>query len=160
MKIWLVSVLVVALISIVLSCLFPFGKVQKTVSKSIGIALIVIIVSPLVGLFEGGVASCSDSFDFICKEDYDYIEYSNGYLIECLSLDIKKQLSNDGFDNSDVTIDFTTNNDQILINNLTVKVKVDVIENENEHIDKCKKIVSSVKKKLELPEEKIIVIFE
>jgi len=160
MKSWLICVLCVALISIIVSGLLPNGKTQKVVNKSIGIAFLVIIFSPIISFFNGGMNSLQNQFDFSYKEDYEYVDYSNEYLIKCISLDIKKQLSSDGFHNADVSIDFTTNNDEILINNVIVNVSHGVIESETEHINKCKKIVSCVKKYLDLPEEKIIVIFE
>lgn len=154
-KNWIISLLIVGVVSSLVQILIHGGKSERTVKKCTGIVLALAIISPLPVVF-GKALNIDEALDYFYNPDSGYGEYTKDYLLDILSDKIKLQLSEQGITGAGVAIDATGSGAETEINFVIIKLPQDVIVGNDEHINK-RKIINAVKEVISIEEDKIII---
>ena len=152
---WIISLLLVGVVSSLVQILTHGGKSEKTVKKCTGIALALVIMAPLPALLKGfGAIGGTDGF---YETDVGYENYTKEYLLNIITRRVEENLEKIGIDGASVALDATGSGAETDINFVIVKLPPGVIDENQPHINKCKQIIDAVREAVNLPDERIII---
>lgn len=155
MKTYIISILGVAVLGIIIDIIMPNGSINKYIKSIYSIFIVAVIIGPLINLI-----SRKDNIDLIYKDylvDEKIINYINEYKVNSIENNIKYQLKEEGFDGIDILIEYSTENNELILNFCKVNLTNLEISADKQHINNYEFITEIVKKYTGLIDEEIII---
>ena len=155
-KNWIISLVVVGIVSATLKMFTEGGKNRKTVEKCAGIVLSLVIIAPIPAIL-GKAKNWQQSLEYIYSEDVNYNAYTENYLEKILSDEIEENLREAGFDRATAEIDGSINQYALDVKYVIIKLNDEVLDDENAHIHNREKAIEAVMKVMEIEKSRIVV---
>lgn len=147
---WIVSIVGIVFLGVLVDIVAPNGKTNAVIKCVFGIFTLVVMVSPVIGLFKR-------DWNIDMDIQYDWLEDIEEEKIVDLEQRVGDYLTNNGVP-CVVEINGKLVANCINISNVIIYISKSVLNNMDEHINKYKHITSMVKNVVEVDEE--IVIYE
>ena len=155
MKGYILSILGIVLAGVFIDIIVPSGKINKYIRSIYSIFVVAVLLNPLINFL-------SNHRDFTVKyKEYELSEKLLNYIYEMRvktqEENLKNLFSNEGFDNIDIKLSFSSENDELKYNSCKVNLKNVVIDKDMQHINKYEFIKKIIKEYTNLSDEEIII---
>lgn len=152
---YILSVLGIVIAGILIDILIPFGSINKYIRGVYSIFVVAVLTNPIIKLLK-------KTQDFtISYEEYNVnqnlLDYINTKKVESLEKNLKQIFEVNGFSNIDITLEFSTVNNELRYNLCKINIKNLVISADKQHINKYEFIKNVVKENTNLTNEGIII---
>ena len=133
----------------------PSGKINKYIKSIYSIFVVAVLLSPMINFL-------SKNHDFTIKyKDVELnsklIEYIHSMKSKSMETDLENYLDAEGFKNIDITLTFSSENNEFKYNSCKISLKNMVIETDKQHINKYEFIKTIVQENTNLSYEEIII---
>lgn len=154
---YILSILGIVVAGIIIDIIVPSGNINKYIKSIYAIFVVAVILSPLINYL-------NKEHDLtIHYDDYQVSEQLLNYIskqkISSLEQQIENGLDEEGFDNVDIKINYSIENNELSINSCMVNLQNLVIVADKQHINKYEFIIEVVQKYTNLTEE-VIIFYE
>ncbi len=156
MKTYILGILGIVLAGILIEIVVPSGEINKYIKSVFSIFVIAVILSPIVTILNKG-----KEFNFNYSSvnlDLTLSTYIANKKIDSIKNEIKTELENDGITNFDIYIDYSIENDKMVIISSTINLKNMTSLTDKQHINNYEKIKSVVLEKTGLTEKELVWI--
>lgn len=154
--VWILSVIIVCIISALLQLFLHGGKTESTVKKGIGIVLTFMIISPLPAIL-GNLRNFDEVFNSNYEFDVGFVDYTNTYIVKCIEKNLEQEIDNIGIHGATVMLDAEYIDGELSVKNIIINLDKSVIDEKFEHINKYTAIRNAVKNNFDISEEKIVI---
>ena len=155
---WIMSILGIVIIGTLIDLILPSGRIGKYIKSIFATVTVLVIVLPIPSLIKNNFKIENGNLitpEFILDENY--IDYANKIKMQYLAKGVETVLAEDGLRNVKVTIDGTSDKNNIIIKSVTVNLKNLVIDEDKQHINKYELIRESVTKYLNVEKDAVII---
>lgn len=155
MKNYIISILGIIVIGILIETIIPSGQINKYIKSIYAVFVVAVLINPLFTFFKQSKEIVLHYEDYEINKSLLNFVYTN----ECQQVEenIEKTLLDAGFENVDVVLAFSIENNEIRYNSCQVDLKNLVILDKAEHINKYELITKTIKDKTNLTEEEIVI---
>ena len=140
---------------VLIEIIIPSGEINKYIKGIFSIFVVAVLLSPLVNFLN---KTNNFSFEFqeqqIDQKLLNYIYSSKAKSLETL---LETILFEQGFENVDIVLEFSIENDTLKYNSCKINLKNMVILPDKQHINKYEFIKEVVKENIDISEERIII---
>ena len=159
MKAWIISVAAVGVLTVLLELLLIEGQVKKYITGFVRLLLIITMISPLIKLVGGEINFDIESETEAVSNNYEYYEdYVGNMRIEKAKNAIYEDLITEGFCIQDIVINYHRDAYYtLLIDEVVINVDCSCINENLSNIILKNKVMSIVRERLDISEEKIII---
>ena len=152
---YILSILGIVVAGVFIDIIVPSGSINKYIRGIYSIFVVAVLVSPIMKLL-------NKTNDFTIKyEDYnlntDLLSYIYTMRATSLETNMEKALTEEGFSNIDIILNFSIENDELQYNSCEINLKNLVISSDKQHINKYEFIKEVVKVNTNLTDEEIII---
>ena len=147
---WLISIVGVVFLGVMVDIITPEGKTNNFIKSIFAIIVFYIIVTPIINLFD---SEHSWAIEDVALQD-SYLESVSGTKIDTLEIELQKLIMDKGYE-CFVEIDGSMYGNSISINNITVFLPDNVLNEGDKHINNCKVITQLIKEKVGVEEDEI-----
>ena len=152
---YILTILGIVIAGLLIDIILPFGSINKYIKGVYSLFVVAVLVNPIVKFLKR-------TQDFtISYEEYninkDLLDYIYNKKVLSLETDLEEILSNNGFSNIDITLEFSIQNNELTYNSCKVNLKNLVISADKQHINKYEFITNIVKENTNLTNERIII---
>lgn len=151
---YILSILGIVIAGVFIDIIVPNGAISKYIKSIYSIFVVAVLISPIVKFL-------NKNHDFTVKyEEYhveaELLNYIHSMRAENLEENLVALLSNEGFNNIDIILSFSTENNQLKYNSCKINLKNLEISLDKQHINKYEFIKEVIKKNTNLTDEEII----
>jgi len=155
MKAYILSILGIVVTSVFIDIIIPSGTISKYIKSIFSIFVVAILLNPLIKFL-------NQKQDFTIKyEEYivddKLLSYIHKAKTSATEKNIEKSLDEDGFDNVDIILNFSLENNVLTYKSCVVNLKNLVILADKQHINKYEFIKGFVREQTGLTDEEIII---
>ncbi len=154
MKAYILSVLGIVIIGVIIDIIIPSGSINKYIKSVYAIFVVAVLISPIINLINK-----NQGFNFQ-YEDFEInsslLNYINSQKANSIENDIKNRLKNEGYDNIDIIINYSQENNEFKLISCLINLQNVVISSDKQHINKYEFIREVVKEITNLADEVII----
>ena len=151
---YVLSILGIVMAGVIIDIVIPSGAISKYIKGVYSIFVVIVLINPLVNIL-----SKANSFS-LNYNDYQANEKLLNYIFSSKTKElenrIEKELTEQGFENVDIVLVYSIENEEIIYNSCSVNIKNMSISSDKQHINKYEFIVKVVKNHTNLTEEEII----
>lgn len=152
---YILSILGIIIAGIFIDILMPNGQINKYIKSIYSVFVVAVLLNPLIYFFnnKNEIKFTYTNFEI----DQELISYIHQEKIEEVEENIKKTLSNNGFKNIDVKINYSTDNNTLSYNSCSLNLSNLVMDEKVQHINKYEFIKDVVGSLTALTDEEIII---
>lgn len=152
---YILSVLGIVVAGVFIDVIIPSGAINKYIKSIFSIFVVAVLVSPIIKIM-------NKTKDFTVKyQDYEInenlLDYIYGKQVSSQEKMIEDILFEEGYQNVDIILNFSIENDELKYNSCLIKLKNLVITADKQHINKYEFIKNVVKDNTYLTDEEIII---
>ena len=152
---YILSVLGIIVAGVFIDIIIPSGTINKYIKSIYSIFVVAVLVSPIIKIM-------TKTKDFTVKyQDYEINENLLNYIYEkqvsSHETSIENILHEEGFQNVDIILNFSIDNDKLQYNSCSINLKNLVISADKQHINKYEFIKNVVKENTDLTYEEILI---
>lgn len=151
---YILSILGITMAGVMLDIIIPSGNTSKYIKSLFGIFVLAVIISPVVKFLNNNHDFKLEYIDY--EVNQTLLNYINNQKIIALSENIEGELENNGFNNIDIKINYSTEDNILIYNSCEINLKNLVIVEDKQHINKYEFIIEVVKTHTSLTDEVII----
>lgn len=145
MKGYILSILGVVVVGILVDVIIPSGKINKFIKSIYAIFVVMIIISPIINLFNRHKDFNFSYNDYTTSQPL--LNYLNKQKLNGYQKSIISTLDEAGIKNVDIYFDYSLENDNLLLNSCTINLKNMSTSENFQHTNKYEfiiKVVTSV----------------
>ncbi len=145
MKGYILSILGVVVVGILVDVIIPSGKMNKFIKSVYSIFVVLIIISPIIKLFNKHKDFNFNYNDYTISQPL--LNYINKQKLTAYKNDIISALNNEGLTGVDLEFNYSLENDKLILNSCTVNLKNLSISSNFTHTNKYEfisKVVTTV----------------
>ena len=157
MKGYILSILGIVIAGIFIDIIVPDGTINKYIKSIFSIFVVAVLISPLIKFLSNKDIYTLHYDDYQINEKL--IGYINNQTIKSIENKIKNTLEQEGFSGIDINLNYSTNNNEIIINFCEINLKNLSITSDKQNINKYEFISGVVKENTNLAEE-VILFYE
>ena len=152
---YILSVLGIVVSGIIIDIIIPTGSMSKYIKSIYSVFVVAVLIMPLIKFLNN-----NNGFELIYT-DYELQENLLTYIyqnkVDNLEIEIEKHFSNEGFNLIDIEIDFSIENNELIIKSCLTNLENLSISSGCEHINKYEFIKEVVTKFTNLSSEDITI---
>ena len=152
---YILSILGIIVIGILIDVIVPNGAINKYIKSIYSIFVVAVLINPIFGLVKKAEDFTLKYQDF--TTDQKLLEYIYSKKAAAFESEIELALSQEGFLNVDIILNYSIENDNLSYSTCVVNLKNIAINEDKQHINKYEFIKSVVKEKTNLTYEEIII---
>jgi len=152
---YILSILGVVVAGILIDIIMPSGTINKYIKSIYSIFIVAVIISPIIKFITNNKDFKFDYNEYQISEKL--LEYIYNKQVDEQEKNIEILLSNEGFSNIDININFSIENNEIIYKNCDINLKNMVIDSDKQHINSYEYIKEVVSKQLNLKSEEIVM---
>lgn len=151
---YILSILGIVVAGVFIDIIVPSGTINKYIKSIYAIFVLAVIISPVIKFFNDNQGFSLNYQEYEINENL--MNYINKNKIESMQKNIVLDLEDEGFNNIDIIINYSINNNELSINSCTINLKNLVISSDKQHINKYEIIKEVVRKHTNLADEEMI----
>lgn len=152
---YILSILGIVVVGILFDVIIPSGSISKYIKSIYAIFVVAVIISPVVNFL-----SNKNEIDFNYQEyqiDSKLINYINTQKVKSLENEIESELKENGYENVDIKLDFSYENEEIKYISCIINLKNLLLKDGQAHINKYEFIKNVVKEKTNMTFEEMLI---
>lgn len=155
MKGYILSILGIVIAGVFIDIIVPTGTINKYIKSIYSIFVVAVLMNPLIKFL-------NKKHNFTIKyQEYNIndnlLNYIHNMRASSLETNIEKALKEEGFDNVDIILNFSIENNVLNYNSCTINLQNLVIQADKQHINKYEFIKGVVRENTGLTDEEMIV---
>jgi len=139
---------------VIIDIIVPSGTINKYIKSVYSIFVVAVLLSPIMKFLKSSENISLNYSEYEISESL--LNYIHKKQVEETENNVETELSNEGFANINIKIDFSSKNNELLFNSCTVFLENVVIDLDKQHINKYEFIREVVNKHTNLTHEVII----
>ena len=152
---YILSVLGIIIAGVLIDIIVPSGNINKYIKGVYSIFVVAVILNPIIKFFNKNYDLTVHYNEININNDLlNYIFNSRAKIYET---ELENEFKEQGFNNIDIIINFSIENNELKINSCVANLKNLVISKDKQHINKYEFIKKTIKDKLKLTDERIII---
>ena len=157
---YILTLLGVAILSVLIDVIMPSGKMQKFVKSMFSILILTAIIMPIISLINSDFNLTSSYKNEIIKVDTDFLDATNKKIYKQIETSIETEIKNIGYSNVLINITFETNNYSTKISNVQIDISNIEINKNKPHKEIKSDILDIVYKYISYNKEIDIIFIE
>ena len=152
---YILSILGIIIAGVIIDIIIPSGSINKYIKGIYSIFVVAVLISPLVR-FLNKTRDFKISYQEY-KVDAELLKYIYSMRASSTEENLENLLSNEGFLNIDIILEFSIQNEKLEYNSCKVNLKNMVISSDKQHINKYEFIKKIIKENTNLTDERIVI---
>ena len=151
---YILSILGIVIAEVVIDVIIPSGNISKYIKSIFSIFVIVVLLAPIINFINNFKGVNLDTNNL--KPDEKLLNFIYKSQVISKEQTIEKELGNNGLNDIDIELNFSTENNELKINSCIVILKNMTNNSDNQHIDIYQNIYEVVNKYTGLNNKEII----
>ncbi|MBR1987855.1 MAG: hypothetical protein IKA36_02325 [Clostridia bacterium] len=151
---YILSILGIVIAEVVIDVIIPSGNISKYIKSIFSIFVIVVLLAPIINFINNFKGVNLDTNNL--KPDEKLLNFIYKSQVISKEQTIEKELGNNGLNDIDIKLNFSTENNELKINSCIVILKNMTNNSDNQHIDIYQNIYEVVNKYTGLNNKEII----
>ena len=151
---YILSILGIVIAGIIIDIILPTGTISKYIKSIYSIFVVAVLLMPLINFLNKNNGFKLNYTDYELQENL--INFISTKRVDSLEINIEEHLLSEGFNSIDIEINFSIENNEILLNSCDVNLKNLEISADKQHINKYEFIKEVVTNFTNLNSEEII----
>ena len=151
---YILSILGIVVAGVFIDIIIPSGTISKYIKGIYSIFVVAVILSPIMKLMTK-THSLTIKFDNVQVQE-ELLTYIYNMRVSSLETNMEKALTSEGFENVDIILNFSIENDELKYNSCEINLKNLVISKDKQHINKYDFMRNVVSHNTQLTEEEIV----
>ena len=152
---YILSILGIIIAGVIIDIIIPSGSINKYIKGIYSIFVVAVLISPLVR-FLNKTRDFKISYQEY-KVDAELLKYIYSMRASSTEENLENLLSNEGYLNIDIILEFSIQNEKLEYNSCKVNLKNMVISSDKQHINKYEFIKKIIKENTNLTDERIVI---
>lgn len=153
---WVLSIAGVCMLSVLIDLFLPEGKTNTHIKTIVNFVIIFVIIAPLPGLIKSDFDTSALFTDNSISIQEDYIFQLNRDKLTMLEEMMEKKLSDDGYQNIDISISADIFTQNMQIETIFVDLSNLVIQGNGQHIDIKNEVIDVITSFIKIEKENIV----